>query len=121
MHPNHEIIKKLMREHLRLAKITWTIEEAGVTVRDLGDINLFEIVLDLIGFPKIPHEVPMRTGSGNEVIGTDRSKWTQSAWGVPKEEVDAFLNNLYTEYNELLQERPELFAENAGKANGGRH
>jgi hypothetical protein len=115
MHPNHQIIRKLMLEYLRLAKIKDTVEEAGVTVRGLDDINLFDIVLDLVGFPEKPRQLHMQTESGNKIIGFERTKWYIFALELPEKEVDAFLEKLYTEYNELLHEQPELFAENTGK------
>lgn len=115
MHPNHQVIKKLMLEYLRLAKIKDTIEEAGVTVKGLDNINLFDIVLDLIGFPVEPRQLHLRTESGNGIIGFERTKWYIFALELSEKEVDAFLEKLYTEYSELLQDQPERFANNTGK------
>ena len=85
--------------------------------RGAGDIDLLDIVLDLIGFPKENRPVREIFSSGEEFDCVSRSKWKTAAFCSKKEEIDGFIGKLYAEYNELLAEQPELFREN-GKTVG---
>jgi len=104
MRPNHDAIKKLMIEHLKLSKINFQMEMVGITVENLEDINLFDIVLDLIGFPAKHCRLFMTSESGDGIILKERSKWYFHAFHLEEEEVDEFLDKLYAEYDELSQE-----------------
>lgn len=50
MHPNHPVIKKLMTEHVTLTKVRYKLCDGGIMIEDLEDMDLFDIVMDLVGF-----------------------------------------------------------------------
>ncbi|WP_298739159.1 hypothetical protein [uncultured Chitinophaga sp.] len=108
MHPNHAVIKKLMTEHVTLTKVWYKLGDAGIEIEHLGDIDLFDIVMDLVGFPAAPHEVSI-IESGKEIRRFERSKWWNEAYHLELHEIDSFLEKLYVEFNELPAGQPELF------------
>ena len=116
MYPNYQVIKRLMTEQARLNNICQKLQKADVTVEGLGNIDLLDIVLDLIGFPKENRPVREIFSSGEEFDCVSRSKWKTAAFCSKKEEIDGYIEKLYAEYNELLAEQPELFRENGETA-----
>jgi hypothetical protein len=101
-----------MTEHVTLTKVWYRLGDAGISIEGLEDMDLFDIVLDLVGFPAKHRKVYIMQ-SGKETLRTERTKWLNEAYHLEPEEIDAFLDKLYKEYNELLVEQPELFGRDA--------
>ena len=112
MKTNNQIVRDLMTQQATLNHVCRNLEKAHVTVGALDDVNLFDIVLDLIGFPKETRLLRQTLPSGDEIDRKSRSKWTIAARQLKWEDIDAFIDKLYAEYNELFSEQPELFAVN---------
>jgi hypothetical protein len=116
MRPNHEVIKKLMKDHVNLAELRYQMDMLGIKLPYIGGIDLFEIILDLIGFPEEDRKVWVPDEDGNEYEEFDRSKWTAEVHCLERDgDIEAVLEKLYAEYDELRLKQPRLFKQNADK------
>lgn len=113
MKTNYEVVRKLMKDHVDLAELKYQMDMLNITLPYIGNIDLFEIILDIIGFPEVDREQRVIDEDGEENVFVARSKWTEEAHCLERDgDIDAFLDSVYAEYDELLLEQPELFRSN---------
>jgi hypothetical protein len=109
---NFAIVKDLITKHIEVREQLNLLAIAGVQIDAFDQLNLFDIALDVIGFPKdntkgIDFEELDEIHSNGTAFSRD--KWDFIVFELQKEDVDAFVKQLYAEYDELILERPHLF------------
>jgi len=109
---NFAIVKDLITKHLEITEQLNLLAAAGVQIETFDQLNLFDIALDVIGFPKdntkgIDFEELTELHSNGKVFSRD--KWDFIVFELKKEDVDDFVKQLYAEYDELILKQPYLF------------
>ena len=114
MKPNYQLVKKLTTQLVKLTDLSRRLDEVEIQIGTVSDANeqLFEAILDAIGFPY--YEFQARSEDG-QLEACYRTKWYSDGLCLEEEEADAFIEKLYTEYNGLLLEQPDLFVEKANQ------
>lgn len=112
MKHNYEVVKELLTKHIELGDLMWRLQEVDIDLPLLGRLNLSDIALDVIGFPMDADDA-RRSGRFKEDHNFSdmycREKLIEESCLLTKEDVDAFIEKLYAEYNQLLLEQPHLF------------
>ncbi|GAA0554980.1 hypothetical protein [Chitinophaga japonensis] len=105
---NYAIVKSLVKKHLQIQEQINLLAFAGVQVDMLDQLDLFDIALDVIGFPK---DTPINPDADEPLthIPFSRDKWDFALYELREQDVDAFVKQLYKEYDELILEQPHLF------------
>lgn len=107
--PNYHVVRQLMKVHGQLSDFVSDMELRGVKLFALSGIDLFKIVLDVIGFP--PGEDDPRDDVGNKggtsSLTYDREKWGGDHCFLKGKEIDQFLERLYADYDEFLLTQQE--------------
>jgi len=109
---NFAIVKDLITKHLEITEQLDLLAAAGVQIETFDQLNLFDIALDVIGFPKdntkgVDFEELTELHSNGKVFSRD--KWDFIVFELKKEDVDDFVKQLYVEYDELILKQPDLF------------
>ncbi len=118
MKPNHEVIKKLLTKHIEVIEYVDRLAHDGVHVSALDCLDLFEMAMDLVGFPPDagPYDfqspVPHVTQETITRENFSREHWNILSSELKVDELDVFIERLYIDYNELRISYPHLFAEN---------
>ena len=84
MKSKHQLAKKLISKHVELADLTSNLQMTGVTIYLLDSLNLFDMALDVIGFP-----------------AEGREELREEAASLRMQDIDAFIERLYTEAGTL--------------------
>jgi len=84
MKSKHQLAKKLITKHLELADLTANLQMTGVTIYLMDSLNLFDMALDVIGFP-----------------AEGREELKEEAACLGMQDVDAFIERLYVEAGAL--------------------
>lgn len=104
LRPNYQVVRQLMKAQAQISDFVSDMELEGVKIARLEGINLFKIVLDVIGFP--PSEDNVRYTVGNKGLASsltyDRSKWDDHPFCLTDEEIDELLEKIYADYDDFL-------------------
>jgi len=109
---NFEIVKRLITKHLEITDKIERLSAAGIQIDVLDQLDLFDIALDVIGFPKDNtkgldfEELDELHTSG---AAFSRDKWDFILFELKKHDIDAFVKQLYAEHSELILKQPRLF------------
>jgi len=109
---NFAIVKDLITKHLEIMEQLNLLAHAGVQIETFDQLNLFDIALDVIGFPKDNTKVldfEELDELHTEGKAFSRDKWDFIVFELKKEEIDDFVKQLYAEYDELILKQPQLF------------
>ncbi|HEU4556127.1 MAG TPA: hypothetical protein VFS25_24985 [Chitinophaga sp.] len=105
---NYEIVKSLVIKHLQIQEQINLLAFAGVQIDVLDQLDLFDIALDVIGFPK---DTPINPDADEPLnhVPFNRDRWDFTLYDLQEQDVDDFVRQLYKEYDELILEQPHLF------------
>lgn len=120
---DHWIIKKVLSKHFEILQHYQLLSDAGVEIEILGDLDLFDIALDIIGFPKdnkreFDLDDPGGISSPGSTLRRDfenmfsRGAWEGMAYGfedVSNIDLDALVEQLFDDCTSLLVKNPGLF------------
>lgn len=103
LRPNYQVVRQLMKTHIQVSDFVSDMEIQGVYFYRLRGIDLFKIVLDLIGFPPGEDDVSAEESEGSaSSITYDREKWDEKHFPLEVEEIDQFLEKVYADYDNFL-------------------
>jgi hypothetical protein len=114
MKPTNQLVKQLIAKHVELADLTSNLEMTGVRIYLLDRLDLFDMAMDVIGFPpeqSLVLDEGQFKDSGNGSACYNRDKLREEASRLRMRDVDAFIERMYAEYDEYLSKQPHLLAE----------
>ena len=114
MKPTTQLVKQLISKHVELADLTSNLEMTGVRIYLLDRLDLFDMAMDVVGFPP-EHALVLDEGefkdNSNGSACYCRDRLRQEASRLRMRDVDAFIEKMYAEYEEFLSKQPHLLAE----------
>jgi hypothetical protein len=118
--PLFDIVKNLVTKHVELLEFSKKLTKLSVTIDFIDKLELLDIAMDIVGFPKdnclefdnnlIDNErstrPDLRTDFENRFI---RDFWHDTAFELKKKDIDIFVLKLFTDLDQLILEKPNLF------------
>jgi len=108
--PNREVISTLLDKHMQVNRSISLLHDEGIHIEVLEQLDLFNIVLDMIGFPE-DTEWRVFGGRPSPEETFSREAWEHLAAQLKPEGVDAFIDELYADCEELKITHPQFFTQ----------
>jgi len=114
MRPQYTIVKKIIEKDAEVMEASRLLSGIGISIDLLDNLNLVDLAMDIVGFPKDGYNHPIGIDSKESENAFSRSRWYDMAWNIDSGEItiDEYVNNLYNDYDELILHKPYLFIKN---------
>ncbi|HMJ46798.1 MAG TPA: hypothetical protein VK498_05680 [Ferruginibacter sp.] len=120
MRPQENIVKLIVNKHVDVLEVSRLATGIGVNIDILDQLDLLDLAMDIIGFPKhnilefdidiIFNNISTQPDKRKDFENMfDRDKYKEGEWDLSKGGIDNFVEKLYSDFDELILSRPHFF------------